>query len=50
MLGETNNLKMKIVSDLGGVEEVDWDESEIQAALLDELILHLEITFQEISE
>lgn len=44
---------MKILSDLGGVEEVDWDESEIQAALLDELILHLENTFQteeEISE
>lgn len=44
---------MKILSDLGGVEEVDWDESEIQAALLDELILHLENAFQteeEISE
>lgn len=37
---------MKILSDLGGVQEADWDESEIQAALLDELVLHLEITFQ----
>lgn len=37
---------MKILSDLGGVQEADWNESEIQAALLDELVLHLEKTFQ----
>lgn len=37
---------MKILSDLGGIQEAYWDESEIQAALLDELVLHLEITFQ----
>lgn len=42
----TNNLKMKILSDLGGVQEAHWNESEIQAALLDELVLHLEMTFQ----
>lgn len=40
------SLKMKILSDLGGIQEAYWDESEIQAALLDELVLHLEITFQ----
>lgn len=39
-------LKMKILSDLGGVQEAYWDESEIQAALQDELVLHLEIIFQ----
>lgn len=27
---------------LGGVEEEDWYESEIQAALLDEFLQHLE--------
>lgn len=37
---------MKILYDLGGVQEAHWDESEIQAALLDELVLHLEVTFQ----
>lgn len=42
----TNNLKMKILSDLGGIQEAHWNESEIQAALLDELVLHLEMTFQ----
>lgn len=35
-----------ILSDLGGVQEAYWDESEIQAALLDELVLHLEIRFR----
>lgn len=40
------SLKMKILSDLGGVQEAYWDESEIQAALQDELVLHLEIIFQ----
>lgn len=44
--GGTNNLKIKILSDLGGVQEADWNESEIQAALLDELVLHLEMTFR----
>lgn len=29
-------------SDLGCIEEENWYESEIQAALLDELILHLD--------
>lgn len=37
---------MKILSDLGGVQETHWNESEIQAALLDELVLHLEMIFQ----
>lgn len=37
---------MKILSNLGGVQEANWDESEIQAALLDKLVLHLEITYQ----
>lgn len=37
---------MKILSDLGGVQEADWNESEIQAALLDELVPHLEKTFR----
>lgn len=33
---------MEILADLGGVQEAYWDESEIQASLLDELVLHLE--------
>lgn len=40
------SLKTKVLSELGGVQEGYWDESEIQAALLDDLVLHLEITLK----
>lgn len=30
---------------MGSVQEVYWDGAGIQGALLDELVLHLEITF-----
>lgn len=32
---------IKLLSDLGRIEEENWYESKIQAALLDEFILHL---------